>query len=180
MVAPRTSYRRFLQTYLLPQRTQVTILATLLLVDLVLQLGLPRVVQTFIDGATRQVPLGGLLWLGVLYLGVALGQNWTLVGWHYVAQNIGLIATNRIRADLTTHCLKLDMGFHNARTPGELIERVDGDVSKLQNFLSQFLVQVTLNGLLLLGVIVLLFLLDWRVGLPCLISVVVATCACVW
>ena len=30
--------------------------------------------------------------------------------------------------------------------PGELIERVDGDVTKLQNFLSQFLVQVILKG----------------------------------
>ncbi len=108
------------------------------------------------------------------YLAVAIGQNWTLVGWQYVAQNVGLIATNRIRADLTTHCLKLDMGFHNARTPGELIERVDGDVSKLENFLSQFLVQVILNGLLLAGVAVLLFLIDWRVGLPSAVSVAVA------
>jgi ABC-type multidrug transport system fused ATPase/permease subunit len=60
------------------------------------------------------------------------------------------------------------------RTPGEMIERVDGDVSKLEKFLSQFVVQVILNGLLLVGVIVLLFLIDWRVGLPSALSVVVA------
>ena len=174
MQAPSTSYRRFLQTYLAPQRAHLVILAMLMLIDLVLQLGLPRVVQTFIDSATHQAELRTLLWIGVAYLAVAIGQNWTLVGWQYVAQNIGLIATNRIRSDLTLHCLKLDMGFHNTRTPGELIERVDGDVSKLQNFLSQFLVQVILNGLLLVGVVVLLFLLDWRVGLPSVVSVVVA------
>jgi ABC-type multidrug transport system fused ATPase/permease subunit len=72
------------------------------------------------------------------------------------------------------HCLKLDMAFHNARTPGEMIERVDGDVGKLENFLSQFVVQVILNGLLLTGVVVLLFLIDWRVGLPSAVSVVIA------
>jgi ATP-binding cassette subfamily B protein len=66
------------------------------------------------------------------------------------------------------------MGFHNARTPGELIERVDGDVGKLENFLSQFVVQVALNGLLLVSVVGLLFLMDWRVGLASALGVVVA------
>ena len=79
----------------------MAILATLMLIDLALQLGLPRVVQTFIDSATAGGELRTLLWIGVAYLAVAIGQNWTLVGWQYVAQNVGLIATNRIRADLT-------------------------------------------------------------------------------
>src|SRR5690606_36495509 len=45
---------------------------------------------------------------------------------------------------------------------------------KLENFLSQFVVQIVLNGLLLAGVIALLFLIDWRVGLPSAVSVVLA------
>jgi ATP-binding cassette subfamily B protein len=174
MQAPAAQYRRFLGTYLAPQRARLAALASLMLIDLLLQLGLPRVVQTFIDSATGGGALRTLLWIGVAYLAVALGQNLTLVGWQYVAQNIGLIATNRIRTDLTQHCLALDISFHNTRTPGELIERVDGDVAKLENFLSQFLVKVILNGLLLAGAILLLFLIDWRVGLPSLVSVVVA------
>jgi ABC-type multidrug transport system fused ATPase/permease subunit len=174
MQAQSARYRRFLGTYLAPQRARMVTLAALMLVDLALQLGLPRVVQTFIDRATGGGELATLIWIGAIYLAVAIGQNWTLVGWQYVAQNVGLIATNRIRADLTMHCLKLDMGFHNARTPGELIERVDGDVSKLENFLSRFVVQVVLNGLLLAGVVVLLFAIDWRVGLPSAVSVAAA------
>jgi ATP-binding cassette, subfamily B, bacterial len=174
MQASSAQYRRFLGTYLAPQRTRMAILATLMLIDLALQLGLPGVVQTFIDSATSGGELRTLLWIGVAYLAVAIGQNWTLVGCQYMAKNVGLITTNRIRADLTLHCLKLDMGFHNVRTPGEMIERVDGDVSKLENVLSQFIVQVILNGLLLIGVVVLLFLVDWRVGLPSAVSVAVA------
>ena len=174
MQAPIAQYRRFLGTYLAPQRGRLAGLAALLLIDLGLQLGLPRVVQTFIDSATTGAALNALLWIGVAYLAVALGQNLTVVGWQHLARNIGLIATNRIRADLTQHCLSLDMGFHNARTPGELIERVDGDVTRLENFLSQFIVQLLLNSLLLAGVILLLFLVDWRVGLPSLVSVIIA------
>jgi ABC-type multidrug transport system fused ATPase/permease subunit len=177
MSAPSAPYRRLLRDYLAPQRGRLAALAALLLIDLVLQLGLPRVVQTFIDSATTGGALETLLWVGVAYLGVALGQNVVLVGWQYLARNVGLIATNRIRADLTRHCLQLDMSFHNARTPGELIERVDGDVAKLENFLSQFVVQIVLNGLLLVGVVLLLFLIDWRVGLPSLVSVIVVVLA---
>lgn len=174
MPAPLAHYRHMLRVYLAPQRAGLAVLSALVLLDLALQLGLPRVVQTFIDRAVGGTELRVLVWIGVAYLAVAISQNLALVGRQYVAQNIGLIATNRIRADLTRHCLQLDMSFHNARTPGEMIERVDGDVSKLENVLSQFVVQVILNGLLIGGVIVLLFLIDWRVGLPCVVGVLVA------
>lgn len=169
-----STYRRLLGTYLAPQKGRMIALALVMAADLVLQLALPRVVQTFIDSAIAGVALQTLLVIGVAYLFVSIAENFTWVGWQYFAQNIGLIATNRIRAELTLHCLKLDMSFHNARTPGEMIERVDGDVTKLGNFLSSFLVQLTLNGLLLLGVIIMLFALDWRVAMPTLFGMVFA------
>src|SRR5919202_2635850 len=168
------AYRHVLGVYLAPQRRRLIMLALLILVDLVLHLGLPRVVQTFIDSAIAGRDVRALLWIGVAYLAVALGQNGAQVGWQYVARNVGLIATNRLRADLTQHCLTRDMSFHTARTPGEMIERVDGDVGKLENFLSQFAVQVVLNGLLLIGVLLLLFRVHWSVGLPAAVSLVVA------
>lgn len=174
MQALSMRHRRFLGVYVAPQRARLGLLGILMLIDLVLQLGLPRVVQTFIDRAIGGDDLRTLIGIGIAYLAVALGQNLALVGWQYVAQNIGLTATNRIRADLTRHCLRLDMAFHNTHTPGEMIERVDGDVAKLERFLSQFIAQVLLNGLLLAGVVILLFLIDWRVGLPIAISVVAA------
>jgi ABC-type multidrug transport system fused ATPase/permease subunit len=77
---------------------------------------------------------------------------------------VGLVATNRLRADLMLHCLRLDPSFHNARTPGELIERIDGDVAKLGNFFARFVVQLLGNAVLLVGVLIVLFGVDWRVG----------------
>jgi len=62
------------------------------------------------------------------------------------------------------HCIYLDMSFHNAHTPGEMIERIDGDITALSNFFSQFVIQVLGNAVLLVGVLVLLFREDWRVG----------------
>ncbi len=165
---------RLLTRYLAPQRGRIAALAALMLASLVLELALPRVAQLFIDSALAGSTLQFLLDIGVAYLIVALFKNAVSVGWQYVAQNIGLVATNRMRTDLTLHCLKLDMSFHNARTPGEMIERIDGDVAKLANFMSSFLVQLVINGLLLVGVLGALLAIDWRVGAPPIVSVALA------
>ena len=37
------------------------------------------------------------------------------------------------------------MGFHKSTTPGELIERIDGDVTALSNFFSAFMIRVVGN-----------------------------------
>ncbi|MXX14842.1 MAG: ABC transporter ATP-binding protein, partial [Gemmatimonadetes bacterium] len=58
----------------------------------------------------------------------------------------------------------LDMGFHHAHTPGEMIERVDGDTTALSNFFSQFVIHVIGSSFFLLGVLILVFREDWRVG----------------
>ncbi|HAE58787.1 MAG TPA: ABC transporter ATP-binding protein, partial [Anaerolineae bacterium] len=63
------------------------------------------------------------------------------------------------------HALTLDMRFHNDHTPGELIERIDGDVTEMATFFSQFLITLIGNGLLLVGILAALLREDWRVGL---------------
>ena len=56
------------------------------------------------------------------------------------------------------------MTFHHVRTPGEMIERVDSDVTQIANFFSQFVVMVLANVLLLFGVVVLTYRESLLVG----------------
>jgi ATP-binding cassette, subfamily B, bacterial len=63
------------------------------------------------------------------------------------------------------------MRFHHARTPGELIERIDEDVTALANFFSQFVITVVGNVLLIGGVLLLLFIEHWSVGAVVTLSV---------
>ena len=60
----------------------------------------------------------------------------------YLTQDVGWRSTNHLRVELTAHCLSQDMEFHATHPPGELIERVDGDVRRLTNFLSNFTLDV--------------------------------------
>ena len=140
-------------------------LGVLLLAGIGLELVGPRIQRRFIDDATAGAELSALIAIALLFVGLAIASQLVSVVENYIAQDVGLTATNRLRADLVRHCLRLDPDFHSAHTPGELIERIDGDVTTLGNFFSRFVIQLLGNGLLLLGVIVLLFQVDWRAGL---------------
>jgi ABC-type multidrug transport system fused ATPase/permease subunit len=69
------------------------------------------------------------------------------------------------------------MSFHNARTPGEMIERVDGDVGKLTHLLSHLIIDLARSALLIIGALVLLIGIDWRIGLPVIIAIAVCAVA---
>jgi ABC-type multidrug transport system fused ATPase/permease subunit len=154
-----------LSEYLRPQSRRVLILAGLLFASIGLQLLNPQILRSFIDTATAQGSQRDLFMAALLFIGVALVNQALSVGAAYLGENVGWTATNALRADLAAHCLKLDMSFHKARTPGELIERIDGDVNALSNFFSKFVIDMLSNIVLLIGVLALLFFEDWRVGL---------------
>jgi ABC-type multidrug transport system fused ATPase/permease subunit len=159
-----SQYGSLLGAYTRPQRGRVTLLATLLLASIALQLAAPQVIRGFIDATQTGEPLAVLLGAAVLFILLSAAQRAAALGALYVGERVGWCATNALRADLTRHLLRLDMGFHKRRTPGELIERVDGDVGSLGNFFSQFSLQVAGNALLVVGILALLFREDWRVG----------------
>ena len=159
------SYRSLLLTYLSPLTGRVALLAALLFAGVGLRLLNPQIVRGFIDTARSGGGPSTLAAAALAFLGVALLTQLASVAETYVAANVGWLATNALRADLAVHCLGLDLTFHNRHTPGELIERVDGDVATLANFFSRFVLLVAGNFVLLLGILVLVTREDWRVGL---------------
>ncbi len=165
MSVPLTAYWALLATRLQAQRYRVFALAVLLLSSIGLQLITPQVLRSFIDGVQSGASLHALLQLALLFLGVALLKYGLTLGANYFSQLVSWTATNALRADLVRHVLQLDMSFHNQHTPGELIERVDGDVSGLADFFSELVIRALGSCLLLAGVLVALFLENWRVGI---------------
>jgi ABC-type multidrug transport system fused ATPase/permease subunit len=136
----------------------------MLLVSIALQLVNPQILRAFIDAIASPgigTPLAGL---AALFIALAISQQVLSVIATYVSERVAWTATNSLRSDLTMHCLRLDLSFHKARTPGELIERIDGDVTAMANFFSQFVIQIAGNLLLLIGVVIVLLATDWRVG----------------
>jgi len=165
MKIPLKQYWNLLVDYLSPQQGRVAWLAITLLSSIGLQILNPQILRYFIDTAVAGGSEQALFAAALLFTGVALITQVLAVAATYFGENVAWTATNALRADLAEHCLKLDLSFHKLRTPGELIERVDGDVNALSRFFSQFTIYVLGNGILLGGILVILFYEDWRAGL---------------
>ncbi len=162
---PVRQYWNLLVDYLRPHRRRVVLLAVFLLTGIAFQLINPQIVRSFIDQAIAGADQSSLVRLALTFAALAVAQQALSVIATYLAENIGWAATNELRGDLAEHCLRLDMGFHKTRTPGEMIERIDGDVTALSNFFGQFVIHVVGNLVLLLGILVLLFRENLIVGL---------------
>lgn len=192
----RTSVRRYgtlLGRYLAPQAGAAALLAFLLLAGTGLQLLVPQVLRRFIDLATGAVtpasePTVGLLaflgassgivsealgQLALIFLLLALGTQLLSGAATVIGASVGWTATNLLREELMSHCLRLDMTFHAARNSGEMIERIDGDVTALSDFFTQFAVRVLSGLLLLVGILVVLWLENAWIGLALSVFVLI-------
>ncbi|NND01239.1 MAG: ABC transporter ATP-binding protein [Acidimicrobiia bacterium] len=162
---PVRSYVRILRKYLRPLRGRVALLAVVALTGIALQLAGPQLIRAFLDGATSGTEVSKLIPLAVWFIGIAVLQQGAKVWATYLSVDVGWSATNDLRADLAEHVLHLDMGFHKEHTPGALIERIDGDVTALSNFFSSFTIMVLGNLILVAGILVLLWIENWLIGL---------------
>jgi ABC-type multidrug transport system fused ATPase/permease subunit len=165
MVLSFGQHRRLLTTYVAPQRARVALLAVLLLAGIGLQLLNPQVMRFFIDTAEAGGPTRALLLAALVYLVAGLLGRGMTFATSYVGLNVAWKATNALRSDLTRHCLRLDMPFHKTHTPGEMIERVDGDALALGMFFSQMVVKTSGNALLVIAILYLLYRENAAAGL---------------
>jgi len=165
MNIPFKAYWDLLSRHLAPQKGRFALLVALLFGSIGLRVFAPQIMRAFIDEALAGKPLQLLTGIALAFIGVALLQQVVAVSVTYLGENVAWTATNALRAELAWHALNLDMRFHNDRTPGDLIERIDGDVTEMATFFSQFALNLVANGLLLVGILAALFLEDWRAGL---------------
>lgn len=165
MSIPLRRYYDLLIAYLRPQWRQMSLLGALLLGSIGLHLLNPQILRGFIDSAARGDEMSVLVTAGLLFLAAGVLNQVLGTAAASIGARVGWRATNMLRARLADHTLRQDMSFHNDRTPGELIERIDGDVTALANFFSQFVIRIIGALLLIIGVLILLTIEDYRVGL---------------
>jgi len=186
MKVPLQKYWDVQKKYLAPFKYKVLLLGLLLGSGTVLLIISPLAIERFIFLATngqlqqdpslfwpstqfRFVNIGNvyrmLIILAVIYTVLMFIQQVITLASVYLSQNLSWSSTNMLRFDLTKHCISLDMTFHNEHKPGEMIERIDGDVNTLATFLSQFAVQLITSLLVIIGSLILLFSKHWIIGL---------------
>jgi len=156
------------------QRRKVAVLAVVLVVGIGLQLYAPYLIKGYMDDARTGTVLQVLIWMGVAYLAVTVTRLVADVLETYWSEQIGWTATNTLRQELLLHALRLPVHWHKSHAPGEMIERIDGDVTLLNNFFSKFALQLIGQMLLVAGIVGVLLVEHVGVGLAFLAYVLVA------
>jgi ABC-type multidrug transport system fused ATPase/permease subunit len=159
-----TSRRRALTALIRPDARRWLLLGVLIGATSAGALAGPLVVRRLVDDATDGTTVAAVVRLGVLYLFIAIATQVLNVVVVRSATRAAWRITNGLRLDITRHVLGLDHEFHRKHTPGELIQRVDGDVTNVSDFLSQVVPKVLGAALLLSGMLGVLVVLDWRLG----------------
>ncbi|HWO54053.1 MAG TPA: ABC transporter ATP-binding protein [Paenibacillus cookii] len=161
---PKRQSMTWLLRYLRPVAGRLAILLLLLLASTGVQLVNPQIVQRFIDTAADNGIVSSLLTLAGIYLVLAALNQVLTVAVSYLGNDVSWRSTNLLRGDLLKHCLRLDMRFHNLKTPGEMIERIDGDVTHMSNFFSMFIIKVIGSFVLLAGILGFMFTINWPIA----------------
>ncbi len=154
-----------LKKYLGEQKSKLITLGTLLILGITLQLVAPQFLGRFIDAAKTGEELSILIRFGLYFIGVMLLSQAVTVIATYIGSLAGWIATNRLRSDLVEHSLSLSLDFHKNHSSGELVEKIDGDASVLTRFFASFAVELIGNSFLLIGILVILIVTNWQIGI---------------
>lgn len=150
--------------HLLPGRRRAAALAGSVAAMTAFPLAGPQLTRAFVDDAIGGAGLRHLTLIALGYLAVAVAGQAARMVTTWLASRLAWDGTDRLRERLARHTLGLDLRFHGRHTPGELIERVDGDVVAVADFVVAFLLDVAAGVLLLGGVLVVVFTVDPRIG----------------
>ncbi len=156
---------RRLIPYARPYRGRIVIALLLTVVVAAAGLAGPALAQVGID---KGITVGNEQ---VLLLTVALFVVAGLVGWaagyaqNFLSSWIGERMLYDLRVKLFSHFMALELGYHERSSTGRSVSRLTSDIEQLNDLVTDGFTSVVVNGLTFIGVIVILFVYDWRLAL---------------
>ena len=166
-------FRRALR-YLVPYWRQLAVVVLLSGLNTLLSLTQPYLSKLLVDGALVGRDVAALYWTVALFAAASLGgfALTALIGLRYTRVSAGVLFDMRL--EVYRHLLRLSPRFY-ARTPlGDILARVNNDVSEIQRVASESLLAWVGNVLFLAGSVAAMLWLDVRLALIGLALVPVA------
>jgi ATP-binding cassette subfamily B protein len=86
----------------------------------------------------------------------------------YVTSSVGQWVMHDLRRTLYSHIQRMSLAYHDQKRTGDLISRVTSDIDAIQSFIASGLLGAMVNSLTLIGMVGVMFYLDWRFTLVAL------------
>jgi ATP-binding cassette subfamily B multidrug efflux pump len=167
---PRSTLIRLIP-YLSHFKAGLVMVFVFVLIYTVLGLIGPYLMGVAIDRFIVTKNLAGLpqiaLWMLIAYLLNNLFQ--AMANW--IMAEISQRALKQIRRDLFGHLQTLPLSFFDRNPAGELMSRLTNDIDAINQAVSQNVTSLVASVLSMVGILVAMFLLDWRLALVSLLVV---------
>ena len=158
-----------LLSYLNPYRARLAIVAVLVVIGTLFSLAGPILLGRAIDDYIALADVMGLAQTSLIMLAVYIGAGIAAMIQGIIMVSIGQNLVADIRRQLFSHIQTLSMAYHDRHKAGDLMSRVSNDTEAINMVLSNGLIQFTTNVLMLGGIMVAMFLLNWQLAIGTLI-----------
>lgn len=161
-----TTARRLLSE-LRPCGQRLVLILVLVVVGAAAQAGGPWLIGRAIDLYILRGDVTGLVWTMLLLLGVYLVGTFATRGQIQQVGSVGQSILASLRKRIFGRLLRLPLRYFDRRPAGDLMSRVTNDVDTLNQLLSQGITQLLGSLFSLIGIIIAMLVLDWRLALAC-------------
>ena len=165
------SYLRRMLGYTRPYRSQLLLATVTMVLASILRLLEPYLLRTAIDegivgGDLTVINRVVLIWLLFQVLG-ALAAYIRI----RILNNTGQHILFDLRQELFTHLQWLSLRFYDQRPVGRIMARITNDVETINNLVNSGLVTIVSQTVSLVGIVVVMFVLDWKLALMAFVVV---------
>jgi ATP-binding cassette subfamily B protein len=80
----------------------------------------------------------------------------------YLTTSVGQWVMHDLRKTLYSHIQRLSLAYHDQQRTGNLISRLTSDIDAIQSFITSGLLGAVINSLTLVGMVGVMFYIDWR------------------
>ena len=154
-----------LLAYLRPYKKQMLLAFLAMLVVTGLTLLTPYLLKVAVDQYITQGDNAGLmrisLYTALAFIGLFLGT----ASQQYLLSWVGLHVLANLRSELFRHLQRLSLGYHDTHIVGITVSRVMNDVATINDLLSQGLITLVGDVLVLVGIIVIMLGMSPRLAL---------------
>ena len=151
--------------YLRPYWGRAILALVAIVVYVAFQLAQPILVKRAIDEHIASGDFAGVTTVALLYLGTLVGAFIAEFVQTATLQMLGQRIMYDLRRQVYDHLQRLDLAYYDRNPVGRLMTRVTSDVDAINDLFTSGVVSVFGDVLSLLGIVVVLMSLDWRLAL---------------
>ena len=116
----------------------------------------------FIHNVAGYDPLSILKFACIAVVGIAILDAISSYAEKYLTTSVGQWVTHDLRRALYSHLQRLSLAYHDQKRTGDLISTVTSDIDSIQSFITSGLLGVFINMITLVGMVVVMFCLNWQ------------------